>query len=110
MVPISLRTIRSPILWRNQRGIHAGAGFLSPGLPPIYLGKTQTPRRADTKSFSAIGRDDNSDEISIELLPRPTTSTLFPIQSIGSKGERYWCEWICGPLKLPGYSGMRAAQ
>ena len=38
------------------RGIQLGMADLSAGRPFMYLGSTQTPRRAETQRFLAIGR------------------------------------------------------
>ena len=72
----------------SPRGIQAGAAALSAGLPFMYFGSTQTPRRAETHSVFAIGRCDSSEAISIAELPIPTTTMVFPRVSTGSKGSR----------------------
>jgi hypothetical protein len=47
----------------------------------MYLGMTHTPRRIEMNSLSAIGRWDNSEEISIAEFPAPTTITLLFLKS-----------------------------
>jgi hypothetical protein len=72
----------------TRAGTHGGSEALSAGLPSKYFGSTHTPWRIEMNSWSAIGRCDNSDEMSIAELPAPTTSTRLPRKSYGSNGSR----------------------
>ena len=81
------------MVWRARarpslRGIQGGMAALSAGRPFMYLGSTQTPRRAETISRPARGRWDSSEAMSMAELPMPTTTTVLPRTSTGSKGVR----------------------
>ena len=71
-----------------MRGIQDGMALLSAGLPFMYFGNTQTPRRAETQRFLAIGRWASSLAMSMAELPMPTTTTFLPRMSTGSNGSQ----------------------
>ena len=80
---MTLRAMAKP----SFLGIQEGMADLSAGLPFMYFGRTQTPRRAETHRFLAIGRWESSEAISIAELPMPTTTTFLPRMSTGSNGS-----------------------
>ena len=88
MLPMVLRIFALASERPSLGGIQAGRTALSAGLPSMYFGSTQTPRRIEMNSFSASGRCESSDEISIAELPAPTIITRLPRKSYGANGSR----------------------